>query len=150
MAWEPRIQDPQRLLILMVNGIENILECQLHRDVSVGCTIQDTAGSLEFWPNQCFYWWIKTLNKVLVGGAAMKGRSLLNDVCCWVLPQESACCWYCPLPNILLCLLLAHALIINYIASASKPGSISIFPPSTCCCKVLSQWWRVKHTGLIS
>lgn len=70
----------------------------------------------------------KTLNKVLGGGAAMKGRPLLNDMCCWVFPQESACSWHCPLPNILLCLLLAPALIIDYIASASKPGSISILP----------------------
>lgn len=59
----------------------------------------------------------------------MKGRSLLDDMCCWVLRQESACCWHCSLPDILLCLLLAPALMIDYIASASKPGSISIFPP---------------------
>lgn len=34
MAWEPRIQYPQGLLILMVNGIENILEGQQNRERS--------------------------------------------------------------------------------------------------------------------
>lgn len=72
----------------------------------------------------------KTLNKVLGGGAAMKGRFLLNDMCCWVFPQESACCWHCPLPNILLCLLLAPALIRLHCLSIQAWINIYI-PPST-------------------